>query len=321
MAILLIYLTAASMFSLDGIGEDNCIFKGPFLGLQNKAHIEVALRPEFSILNKNGDFRGLFWTNPFNLKFAVPITRGFIFGIGNQTRFTQSFDLYFNEDNLNIHLDGKGGIEQVYVNLNNDFGVGEIALRGSYLLGNASEIWNYHIGNFYLVDTFNYKYEGKIFSAGLKLRAKKLFDISAFYEGFGDVVMESEDADSTIDLPDRVSLTVIPNIKVIGGLLALTVEHSFWPGIEQSTAYRSPYRFKIGLIKERFSFDYFLNPWYLNDVTEHGIDVSLAVPIRKIGSLTFDLGCSIKNKESLREFRISPEVKLVLTELFVRRRK
>jgi hypothetical protein len=321
MAILLIYLTAASIFSLEGIGEDDCIFKDPFLELKDKAYIEVTLRPEFSILNKDGDFRGLFWTNPFYLKFAVPVTKGFIFGIGNQTRFTQSFDLYFNEDNLNIHLDGKGGIEEIYLNLNNDFGLGEIALRGSYLLGNASEIWNYYIGNFYLVDSFDYKYEGKIFSAGLKLRAKGLFDISAFYEGFGDVTMEGEDSDSTIDLPDRVSLSIVPKAKVLGGFLAITVERSFWPDNGQSNVYRSPYRFKLALVKERFSVDYFLNPWYLNDITEHGIDISLSIPIRRVGSLIFDLGCSMKNKESLREFRISPEVKLVLTELFVRRRK
>jgi len=320
MAILLIFLISASMFSLDGIGEDNSIFKDPFLGLKDKATIEITLRPEFNILNKGSDYRGLFWTNPFNLNFAVPITKGFIFGIGNQTRFTQSFNLYFDQDNLNIYLDSKGGIEEIYLNLNNDFGYGEIALRGSYLLGNTTEIWNYHIGNFYLVDSFRYQYEGKIFSGGLKLRAKNLFDIAAFYEGLGDITMQDGDSDSMIDLPDRISLSIVPKVKVMGGFLALTIEHSFWHENEQ-TGYQSPYRFKLALVKERFAVDYFYNPWYLNDITEHGLDISLSIPIRRIGALTFDLGCSMKNKESLREFRISPEVRLVLTELFVKRRK
>ena len=321
MSIAVFYLLTASMFSLEGIGEDNSIFKDPFLGLKNKAHIEVKLCPEISILNSGGDFRGLFWTNPFHLKFAVPVTRGFILGIGNQTRFAQTFDLYYSEENLDIHLDGRGGIEEIYINLNNDFGLGEIALRGSYLLGNASEIWEYDIGNFYLIDSFNYKYEGKIFCVGFKLRAKSLFDISAFYEGYGDIDMETADSDSSIDLPDRVSLSLQPKAKFFNGFFTLTIEHSMWPETEQSDIYRSPYRFKLGFSKERFSFDYFFNPWYLKDVTEHGINISLAIPIRRLGALTFDIGCSMKNKETLREFSISPELKLVLSELFVKRHK
>lgn len=321
MGILLICLTAASMFSLEGIGEDNSIFKDPFFGIKNKAHIEISLRPEFSILNSGSEFRGLFWTNPFTLRLFVPLTRGFIFGIGNQTRFTQTFDMYFENENLDIHLDGKGGIEEVYLNLNNNFGFGEIALRGSYLLGNASEIWHYYIGNSYLVDSFSYKYEGKIFSAGFKLKARKLFDIAVFYEGFGDIVMESEGSDSTIDLPDRVGLSILPKVEVLGGFLALNLERSYWADNEQTGEYRSPYRFRLGLIKERVSFYYYLNPWYLGNITEHGIDMSLIIPIRRIGALSLDLGCSLKNKESLREFRISPEVKLILSELFVKRRK
>jgi len=321
MGTLLIFLINASIFSLGGIGEDNSIFKDPFLGIRGKAQIEIALRPEINILNKGSDFRGLFWTNPFTLSLTIPIAKGFIFGVGNQTRFTQSFDIYFSEDNLDMHLKGKGGIEEVYVNLNNDFGVGEVALRGSYLLGNASEIWHYYIANYYLVDSFLYRYEGKIFCAGLKLRAKELFNIHLFCEGFGDVVMERQNSDTTIDLPTRVSLGIVPRQKILGGTLALSLERSFWPDDNQVNAFRSPYRFKLGISKEKFGVSYFFNPWYLEDITEHGIDILLVTPIRRVGALTFELGLSLKNKGSLRELRISPEMKLVLTELFARRKK
>jgi hypothetical protein len=319
MNIMIFYVIAASMFSLDGIGEDNGIFKDPFLNIESKARLEISLRPEFSILNEGSDYRGIFWTNPFHLKFAVPITHGFVFGAGNKTRFTQSFDLYYDQDDLTIHLDGKGGIEELFVNLNNDFGFGEIALQGSYLLGNASEIWDYSIGNSSLVDSFEYQYEGKIFGGGIKLRAKELFDISLSGEAFGDINMEHDDMDSLIDLPNRVSVTIMPKVKVLGGFLFLTAERSFWP--DNGLAYRSPYRLKTGLVKDRISVDYYFNPWYLDGISEHGMDLSISLPITRIGTLCLDLGGSFKYKGSLREFRISPDIKLVLSELFAKRRR
>lgn len=321
MGTLLIFLIDASIFSLGGIGEDNSIFRDPFLGVKGKAKIELALRPEFNILIEDSDFRGLVWTNPFTLSLAIPITKGFIFGTGNLTRFTQSFDIFFSEDDLDMHLQGKGGIEEIYLSLNNDFGLGEIALRGSYLFGNVSETWHYYVSNYYLVDSFLYKYEGKIFSAGLKLRAEELFDVSLFGEAFGSVAMERQDSDTMIDLPARVSFGITPQKKFMGGKLTLFLEHSFWPDDNQINEFQSPYRFKLGFSRERFAVSYFYNPWYLQNIAEHGIDVSLAIPMKRIGALTFDLGLSLKNKGALRELRISPEIKLILTELFARRRK
>jgi hypothetical protein len=294
---LLIFLINASIFALGGIGEDNSIFRYPFLGVKGKARIELALRPEFNILSEDSDFRGLVWTNPFTLKLAIPITKGFIFGAGNLTRFNQSFDIFFSEDE------------------------GEAALRGSYLFGNASEIWHYYVSNYYLVDSFLYKYEGKIFSAGLKLRARELFDVSLFGEAFGSIVMERQDSDTMIDLPARVSFGITPQKKLMGGRLTLFLEHSFWQDDNEINEFRSPYRFKLGFSRERFAVSYFYNPWYLQNIAEHGIDVSLAIPMKRIGTLTFDLGLSLKNKGVLRELRISPEIKLILTELFARRRK
>ena len=321
MGTLLIFLINASIFALGGIGEDNSIFRDPFLGVKGKARIELALRPEFNILSEDSDFRGLVWTNPFTLRLAIPITRGFGFGAGNLTRFNQSFDIFFSEDDLDMHLQGKGGIEEIYLNLNNDFGLGEVALRGSYLFGNASETWHYYVSNYYMVDSFLYKYEGKIFSAGLKMRARELFDVSLFGEAFGSIAMKRQDSDTMIDLPARVLFGITPQKKLMGGKLTLFLEHSFWPDDNQINEFRSPYRFKLGFSRERFAVSYFYNPWYLQNIAEHGIDVSLAIPMKRIGAITFDLGLSLKNKGSLKELRISPEIKLILTEFFARRRK
>ncbi len=308
----LVTIINASVFSIGGLGEDMSVFRVPFTYLDKRARLEFTLKPEFNILNKGSDFRGLFWTNPFNFDFAVPITKGFILGLGNCERFNQSFDLYFEEGNLNMHLTGEGGVEEVYASLSNDFQIGEIAFRGSYLFGNSSEVWNYYIGDYTLTDSFLYRYRGKVFSGGLRIKF-----ISVSYECFGDIEMEKQEADTTAKLPSRLSVGLTPSI--FNGKAELFFEHSFWREVDDN--YRSPYRFKIGFAKESYGVSYLFNPWYLEDIVEHRIVLSYNLPIQRLGLITFNLGCALKNKNELREITLLPEIRLTIQEIFARRRK
>lgn len=312
MGFVLIVLLNASIFSINGIGEDLGVFRTPFLELDRRASIEFTLQPEFNVLNEGGDFRSIFWTNPFEFTFTVPLTKRFIFSVGNYERYSQSFDVYLEEDELMIHLIGKGGIGEIYANLNNDFKIGKIAFRGSYLFGNPWEIWDYSIGDYYLTDTFFYKYRGRIFSGGLQINI-----VSVSYEFLGSIVMEKENFDTTITLPERLSIGVNP--PLFGGAISLLYEHSFWR-TGDNLNYISPNRFKIGFIKKRVAVNYFFNPWYLEDVTEHGVNFSLTTPIKNLGTVTLNICCSLRNKDSLREFKIIPGLKFTLNEIFGLRR-
>jgi len=308
----LIFLLNASLFSLGGIGEDLGVFKTPFLESSQRAAVEFVLRPEFNVLNEGSDFRSIFWTNPFDFNLTVPFGRGFIFSVGNSERYSQAFDVYLEEEDLGLHVLGKGGISEIYANVNNDFKVGQIALRASYLFGHPWEIWEYSISNYYLTDTFSYTYRGKIFGAGLRVAF-----VSVAYEGLGSVTTETVTIDTTIDLPDRLSIGVNP--PLFGGKLGMMYEHSFW---HRNTGqnYSSPHRFKIGFEKQRIGVQYFYNPWYLEDVTEHGINFSWAIPVRNVGSAKFNISCALRSRGDLREFIIIPELQFTLREIFALRK-
>ncbi len=312
MAIIVFVVFNASIFSFDGIGEDVSVFRMPFTEVYQKTNIAFALNPEFHILTEEGNFRGIFWTNPFHFSLTVPITKGFIFAAGNYERLNQSFDIYFEEGELKMHVFGDGGIEEVYVNMGKNFGGGEVALRGSYLFGNSWEVWNYTVGDFDLVDSFLYKYHGKIFCGGLRYN---LFSLS--YEFLGDLTMEKAYADTTIDLPERLSLGLTP--RLFGGTMNFLYEHSFWG--ENNPGYISPHRFKIGFTKRNLSIHYIFNPWYLSEVKEHGIIFSVTTPIRNVGSIMLSLNGFLRMKGSLKEIKIVPQLKLVLAEIFSPRRK
>jgi len=262
---------------------------------------------KFNILNEAGDFRSIFWANPFNFGLSVPFGKGITFSVGNRERINQSFDVFLSADELTMHAIGKGGIGEIFAGLDKDLGFGEIALNGSYLFGNSWEIWDYNISNYFQTDTFFYKYHGQIFSAGLELKPFLLC-----FEGFGSLIMEN--SDTTIDLPERLSIGLRP--RYFGGNVDLLYEHSFW----QKNDYRSPNRFKIGFTKGKFRFDYFYNPWYLKYVNEHGLDFSWKILMKNLGSINININCCLRNKDSLREFKIIPAVTFTFNEIFARRR-
>lgn len=311
MNILLLLLIGASMFSFDGIGEDLSVFRTPFVASDELTRIKFSFYPEFNVLYSDGDYRGMFWSNPLNFSISVPITRGFTLMVGNCERFNQAFDIYSEDSLLQVHFFGEGGIEDIYLLLSKNFGIGELAVSGSYLFGNSWEIWTYNMANHSLVDTFTYKYEGRVFSAGFR---HKLFSVA--YEGFGtvDATQTDVDDDTTFDLPERLSLGITPQIGPWHA--EFMYEHSF--GSEDAV---SPNRFMVGVRRGVYGFAYRFNPWYIDGVHEHGLNIDASLRLRGVGSASLGLYLRYRNREDLREFQIVPSVHLVLYEIFTRRRK
>ena len=309
--ILIITLFTASVFSLNGLGEDMSVFRSPFTNIGTSTNISMRLKPEFTILNQGSDFRGIFWTHPFQFSLTAPISNGFAIGLGNLERFDQSFDVYFQENALNIYLDGDGGVDELYATVAKVFPAGEIALRGSYLFGNAEEIWQYSMGGYELIDTFSYSYRGKAFCIGLRL----MF-FSASFET-GDMKVETATRDTSLTLPARLSFGLTHNVFV--GRANLVFERSFWPEYDD---YQDCNRLKLGFHRKRTGISYHFNPWYMGGITEHGVTLDYQMPLmRGAGTVALQLGCLLRHKDDLYEWSISPGIQLTIRELFARRRK
>lgn len=311
MGILVLLLIGASMFSVDGIGEDLNVFQTPFVESDEITRISFSFYPEFNVLHSNGDYRGIFWSNPLTFSISVPVTSGFTLMAGNRERYNQAFDIYSEDSLLQVHFFGEGGIEDIYLLLSKTFGIGELSVSGSYLFGNSWEIWTYNMATHSLVDTFTYKYKGRIFSAGFR---HSLFSVA--YEGFGtvDAKQTEADNDTTFDLPARLSLGITPRIGPWQAEFAY--ERSFWDGDVVS-----PNRFRVGLRRDAYGFAYRFNPWYVEGVQEHGLDLDASLRLRGVGSASLGLYLRYRSREDLSEFQIVPSVHLVLYEIFARRRK
>lgn len=311
MSALILFLISASMFSISGIGEDLSVFHTPFIESDELTRITFSFYPEFNLLYSDGDYRGIFWSNPLNFSISVPVTSGFTIMLGNQERFNQAFDIYSEDSLLRVHYFGEGGIEDIYLRLSQNVGIGELAVSGSYLFGNSWEIWTYDMANHTLVDTFTYEYKGRVFSAGFRHKS-----LSIAYEGFGkvDATQANVANDTTFDLSERLSLGVTQRI---GPWRAEAMyEHSFGSGDAIS-----PNRFMLGLRRGIYGFAYRFNPWYIEGVHEHGLDIDASLRLRGIGSASLSLDLRYRKREDLSEFQIVPSIHLVLYELFTRRRK
>jgi hypothetical protein len=308
---ILAFLMNASVFSINGIGEDLSAFHEHFLDREDIAQLGFTLNPEYTLLNQSGDFRGVFWTNPLKLSLSVPVTRGFAVMLGNLERFNQCFDVYLQDSSLQIHVLGEGGIEEAYAGVSKSLGAFDLVATGSYLFGNAWEIWTHSIGGYNLVDTFSYRHRGRIFSFGLK---HDLFSVA--YEGFGSVTTIKLGQDTlVIDLPERLSIGFYP--RIAQWPLGIVYEHSFW----SDETYSSPNRFKIQANRKAIAIAYYFNPWYFRDITEHGIDLDLALPLHNVGSVQVRMTLALRQRGDLREFALRPSLTFVLNELFTRRRK
>ena len=308
--IILIALYTASVFSLNGLGEDTSVFRSPFTNIGKTANISIRMKPEFTILNQGSDFRGIFWTHPFQFSITAPVGRGFAVGFGNLERFDQSFDIYYQDDALDIYLDGDGGIDELYGTVAQVFSIGEVAVRGSYLFGNASEIWEYSMGGYQLVDSFSYSYRGMALGIGLRL----LF-ASAHFE-IGEVRAETQAGDTTFSLPRRLTLGL--SHAIFNGQASLLYERAFWSGYDE---YRDCNRIKLSFVRTRTGIAYHFNPWYMGDIVEHGLTLDHGISImRGAATVGLKLECAFRRKNDFNEFSISPGIHLTIRELFARRR-
>ncbi|MGQ9665565.1 MAG: hypothetical protein ACUVUH_09585 [bacterium] len=308
MSLILILSISASVFSLEGLGQEQAVFQTPFMGLKNLARIEFYLKPEFNLLNKGKDFRGLFWTNPFYLSMEIPVYQEMVFSFGWRERFNQVFDIYGETGELNIYVQGRGGIEEVYCQLNQRLNFAEFFFRGSYLYGNSREIWRFTIDDYSVADTFYYKNKGQIFCAGLKI-----FMVSGFLEGLGKLDVEKAGIDTTYNLPKVLNLKL--KHKFSDWTFSLIFEHSFWNDNNKVN------RFKGMLEGKNFGFSYAYNPWYINNVQEHLLWIFLNVHLTNFATISVNPEMGVRLKGSLREFVFSPGMRLALEEIFARRKK
>lgn len=311
MAIILAVLINASIFSIGGIGEDLGVFRDPFTEQGRLARFGFSISPQYMILHDDGDLRGVFWTNPLQLSLSVPLVHGFGLMVGNRERFNQCFDVYLEDSSLQIHALGEGGIEEVYAGLSKRLGPFQLATTGSFLFGNSWEIWTHRIESYSLVDTFSYRFRGRIFSFGLR---HELFSVA--YESFGRVRMiYIPEETTTVDLPERLSVGLYPKIQEWS--FGAVYEHSFW----NDTTFYSPDRFKISVDRADLGFSYYFNPWYFNDVTEHGLVFEFGIPFRNIGSVNVVMDFALRSRDGLKELMVKPKLTLILSELFALRRK
>ncbi len=304
-----ILLFRASVFSLDGLGEDRSVFEQPLIDIENTARISLLLRPEFSLLNEGMEFRSIFWTNPFNFRLSVPVSPDLKISIGNQERFNQDFDLYYREGDLTMHTRGAGSIDEVNGTVQVSSGSLCGSLRAGYLWGNAREIWNYYVGGYSLVDTFNYKYQGYVFSGCFQYEF-----LSLAGEGLGRIQMAKSSVDTTFDLPRRLTLRAAP--RFLDGNAIVILEKTIW-----DAPFLSPLRFRIGFGKESYQFTYSYNPWYLEGISEHGVDLRQRIAVSKSGVIDLQFGIALRNRGELREFCVTPQIRLEVNEFFTRRKR
>jgi len=311
MSILVAFLINASVFSVNGIGEDLSVFRAPFLKAINIGQLGFTINPEYTLLAQDGDYRGIFWTNPLKFAISAPLLGGFSIMAGNLERFSQNYDIYVRDSSLQIHALGEGGIEEIYAGINKRLGNFDIVATGSFLFGNAWEIWNYTISGYTIVDTFLYRYRGRIFNVGVK---HGLFSVA--YEGFGQTRMIKLEQDTVmIDLAQRLTVGLYPRIGQWS--LGLLYGHSFW----NNDNYDSPHRFRIQALRGPLGVALMYNPWYIKDVNEYGVDVDYAIPLRNVGSAQLRMTIALRERDGVREFKFAPQLTLVLNELFARRRK
>ncbi len=308
MGIFLLMCFSASVFSIEGLGQERGLFKEPFLGTINYGRIEFLLKPEFTFINSNSQVRGLYWTNPFCLSMKIPVYRGLIFSFGNLERFDQSFDIYAEKDMLSIHATGRGGIEEIYLQMNQQFNFAEIFFRGSYLYGSAREIWEYQIGNYSIADTFLYKNKGRVFCAGLRL-----FLFSCYYEGLGILATEKPSSDTTYELPRVLGFSIAQTTRDWD--LGVFIEYLNTENNDKTV------RFKISANKRNLGFNYSYSPWYLAGIREYSFAVFVRIPLGKYARISFSPDMHLRTKDSLREFAFAPVMQLTLEEIFARRKK
>jgi hypothetical protein len=219
--------------------------------------------------------------------------------------------VYLENESLNLHVVSKGGVEEVFGTIGYHNTVGEVVVQGSYLFGNALETWDYTVQNYNLIDSLDYAYNGYIVCAGIYTNY-----ISCYYETFGSLDMSKPTVDTTIDLPDRIGVGV--HVPLIGGRVSAGYEYAWW---DEQYSYKNVHRFELTYDRKTYSIGYTYNPWYLERVQEHGLDLSYKVPLPNLGMMRVHLVCAFRETDNVQEFMIAPQIELSIRELFRPRRK
>lgn len=307
--ILLLCLLGASVFNVNGLGEDRSVFYVPFSGRLEKAQIEFAIRPEYTLISSGGDSRGLFWFNPFRISLRLPVTKTLVVSLGNEERFNQAADVYLQRDQLDLRYRSQGGTEELRAHGHLLLPIAELCAGGSFLFGGSREIWDYDISNYTDTDTFQYRWSGWAFRAGLSVGL-----VFAAYEGLGRLTMTSgSEADSSGDLPGRLTAGIRP---VFGSYaVTLVYEHAWWPDDDPVS------RLRAGVSRGRFHCLYSYNPWYIDGITEHGLQCGYCYPVKNLGSVGLILNAGYRTRGDLAELDLRPEFRITFEELFSRREK
>lgn len=311
MSLMIILLTSASLFSIDGVGQDMSVFQNPYLYIGKYARIEFLVRPEWTLLRKDSDIRSIFWSNPFHFFLTAPVYKGFAIGLGNRERYNQNFDVFLESDDLQLHVMSRGGVEEVFGTLGYGTKFGEFVVQGSYLFGNSFETWDYLIQSYNLVDTFTYSYTGHIFCAGVYTKY-----LSLYYETLGSLDMSKPSTDTSYTLPQRIGVDVHAMMK--GARISAGYEYSWW---ESQYDFKNVHRFQIQFDQKKYSIGYSYKPWYLERVQEHGLDLSYKMPLPNLGTMRLHLELAFRETDKVQEFLIAPQIELSIRELFVKRRK
>lgn len=301
-------LITASVFNVHGLGQEQASFYQPFNGLLDKTRIEFAIRPEYTLIMQAGDSRGHFWFNPFRIGLRLPINQKFSISLANDERFNQAADVYLKNQDLNLHYQSQGGVEELRGHVHFHLPVAELCLGGSYFFGSSREIWTYEMANYAEADTFDYRYRGWTIRAGLTVGFA-----SAAYEGLGHLTMTDADHDSTGDFPGRLTIGISP---VLGAWrLTAVFEHSRWP--EENPINR----FVIGAGRGRFNLLYWYNPWYVSEITEHGLCCRYQYPVKNMGTVRLSMNTIYRQHDAVKELDFVPELKMTFEEIFSRRKK
>ncbi len=320
------FCQATSVFSTNELGEDLGIFKYPFFEPANKSAIIFGIRPVYNLLYQDGNYRGVFWINPFHFSLNIVLPAQSALGVALSERFDQNFDIYTNIDtnssyHFQRHIISRGGINELNISLTKIWA--DHLLTGfaiTPLFGSTEELWEFNLINsgYTVSDTISYNYTGLLYTAGLGLKTKR-GQINCYGEFGPELTAKSfvrgDEHTERVGLPRRFGAILALNFANYGAILQ--IEKSLW----QQNHLNDAWRFKLGLATGSNDLSYQFNPWYIKGVNEHCLSFSKMLPVAKLGRFIIVLNLAIKNRENLYEVTFNPSLFLSFEEIFGVRKK
>lgn len=317
---------SASVFSTSRLGDDLGVFIDPLLEPATKSSVIFAVNPSYSLLYEKGSYRGLFWMKPFNFRLNINLPYHSLIGFAWRDRFDQNFDIYTSEVTsqsyqFRSHVRSDGGISEANITLSKVWA--EFLSTGfaySALFGSNQELWEFTIINsgYTVADTITYSYSGELLSGGIGLITKRI-RMHLYGESGSKVTIKYEAENVTHNRTDRLPVRLGTSLNALLGQVGLNlqIERSFWPQAE----FNDPWRFSLGLFRNRNGLRYSFNPLYVKGVVEHNLSLMRSIPITKLGYLSINAGLSVKNRNNLYEITLNPSLQLSFEEIFGLRKK